>query len=689
MAVIHLLEQATIDKIAAGEVVERPRSIVKELTENAIDAGATATTVEIRDGGIAMIRVTDDGAGIPADQVRTAFLRHATSKIEKVDDLTSIRSFGFRGEALSSIAAVSRVELITKPQESLVGTRYRIEGGIETGMEEIGAPNGSTFVCRDLFYNTPARRKFLKSAQTEAGYIAEFVERLALSHPELAIKFMANGATKLATSGNGKQADVIYRIFGREISGNLIEVDQTDEATGMHLHGFLGKPQISRGNRTYEIYYVNGRLIASNILSKAAEEGYETFLMQHRFPFLILALDLDGTLVDVNVHPAKAQVRFADGPAVYNFVKTVVKGALTHRELIIRTGFGKEDHAKEAKKLAREVLKKEAAPEPFEFQRRQQLANETNPGWKAQEEEKGYDFRKLREEHPAAADSPYSPMYPGISGQREESVRRSRLADGKNFLDQAAAFLDAHHNFQGTEDGCQGEKAEKKAPVVPAGEDILTGRQMTLEELGQEDDNAVFLSKEHVKEHRLIGQVFDTYWIVEFRNSLYIIDQHAAHEKVMFERLMKRFRDKEVSSQRLSPPMIVSLTMAEEDQLRAHRDTFAQLGFEIQPFGDRDYAISAVPQDLFGLTEKEFFLEMLDQLSPDTGKTSMEEVTARIATMACKAAVKGNTRLSTLEADALITELLSLDDPYNCPHGRPTIISMTKSELEKKFRRIV
>ncbi|HCE74627.1 MAG TPA: DNA mismatch repair endonuclease MutL [Lachnospiraceae bacterium] len=689
MAVIHLLEQATIDKIAAGEVVERPRSIVKELTENAIDAGATATTVEIRDGGIAMIRVTDDGAGIPADQVRTAFLRHATSKIEKVDDLTSIRSFGFRGEALSSIAAVSRVELITKPQESLVGTRYRIEGGIETGMEEIGAPNGSTFVCRDLFYNTPARRKFLKSAQTEAGYIAEFVERLALSHPELAIKFMANGATKLATSGNGKQADVIYRIFGREISGNLIEVDQTDEATGMHLHGFLGKPQISRGNRTYEIYYVNGRLIASNILSKAAEEGYETFLMQHRFPFLILALDLDGTLVDVNVHPAKAQVRFADGPAVYNFVKTVVKGALTHRELIIRTGFGKEDHAKEAKKLAREVLKKEATPEPFEFQRRQQLANETNPGWKAQEEEKGYDFRKLREEHPAAADSPYSPMYPGISGQREESVRRSRLADGKNFLDQAAAFLDAHHNFQGTEDGCQGEKAEKKAPVVPAGEDILTGRQMTLEELGQEDDNAVFLSKEHVKEHRLIGQVFDTYWIVEFRNSLYIIDQHAAHEKVMFERLMKRFRDKEVSSQRLSPPMIVSLTMAEEDQLRAHRDTFAQLGFEIQPFGDRDYAISAVPQDLFGLTEKEFFLEMLDQLSPDTGKTSMEEVTARIATMACKAAVKGNTRLSTLEADALITELLSLDDPYNCPHGRPTIISMTKSELEKKFRRIV
>ena len=689
MAVIHLLEQATIDKIAAGEVVERPRSIVKELTENAIDAGATAITVEIRDGGIAMIRVTDDGAGIPADQVRTAFLRHATSKIEKVDDLTSIRSFGFRGEALSSIAAVSRVELITKPQESLVGTRYRIEGGIETGMEEIGAPNGSTFVCRDLFYNTPARRKFLKSAQTEAGYIAEFVERLALSHPELAIKFMANGATKLATSGNGKQADVIYRIFGREISGNLIEVDQTDEATGMHLHGFLGKPQISRGNRTYEIYYVNGRLIASNILSKAAEEGYETFLMQHRFPFLILALDLDGTLVDVNVHPAKAQVRFADGPAVYNFVKTVVKGALTHRELIIRTGFGKDDHAKEAKKLAREVLKKEAAPEPFEFQRRQQLAKETNPGWKAQEEEKGYDFRKLREEHPAAADSPYSPMYPGISGQREESVRRSRLADGKNFLDQAAAFLDAHHNFQGTEDGCQGEEAEKKAPVVPAGEEILTGRQMTLEELGQEDDNAVFLSKEHVKEHRLIGQVFDTYWIVEFRNSLYIIDQHAAHEKVMFERLMKRFRDKEASSQRLSPPMIVSLTMAEEDQLRAHRDTFAQLGFEIQPFGDRDYAISAVPQDLFGLTEKEFFLEMLDQLSPDTGKTSMEEVTARIATMACKAAVKGNTRLSTLEADALITELLSLDDPYNCPHGRPTIISMTKSELEKKFRRIV
>lgn len=343
MAVIRLLEQDTIDKIAAGEVVERPRSVVKELTENSIDAGATALTVEVRDGGISMIRVTDDGAGIPQDQVKTAFLRHATSKIRKVDDLTTIQSFGFRGEALSSIAAVSRVELITKTRESLTGTRYRIEGGIEVGCEEVGAPDGSTFVCRDLFYNTPARRKFLKSAQTEAGYISEFCERLALSHPELSVKFMVNGTTRLATSGNGKQMDVIYRVFGRDITDNLIEVDQTDPASGMHLHGYLGKPQISRGNRVYEIFYVNGRLIASNILSKAAEEGYETFLMQHRFPFLILSLDLDGKQVDVNVHPAKAQVRFSDGPGVFEFVRNTVKNALTHREMIIRSAFGDED----------------------------------------------------------------------------------------------------------------------------------------------------------------------------------------------------------------------------------------------------------------------------------------------------------------------------------------------------------
>lgn len=725
MAVIRLLEQDTIDKIAAGEVVERPRSVVKELTENSIDAGATALTVEVRDGGISMIRVTDDGAGIPQDQVKTAFLRHATSKIRKVDDLTTIQSFGFRGEALSSIAAVSRVELITKTRESLTGTRYRIEGGIEVGCEEVGAPDGSTFVCRDLFYNTPARRKFLKSAQTEAGYISEFCERLALSHPELSVKFMVNGTTRLATSGNGKQMDVIYRVFGRDITDNLIEVDQTDPASGMHLHGYLGKPQISRGNRVYEIFYVNGRLIASNILSKAAEEGYETFLMQHRFPFLILSLDLDGKQVDVNVHPAKAQVRFSDGPGVFEFVRNTVKNALTHREMIIRSAFGDEDkEAAAAKARAQAVLKKEGAPEPFELSRREKLARKDaadkagssgetpspSEGSASREEEPkaGYDFSRLRRENPAASDSPYSIKYPHADQQRSASWKR--ISADRNYLDNVSDFLDKNNNFRAAEPAQNysagasvqaeaGLKEERPLQNKGTGNiqdtDTDHARQMTLDDFSKEgdgakeDDNSLFLTREHVKEHRLIGQVFDTYWIVQFRGSLFIIDQHAAHEKVMFERLMKRFRNKEVTSQQVSPPIIVSLSMAEEDQLKGHMDLFRQMGFEIESFGDRDYTISAVPQDLFGLTEKEFFLEMLDKMSSDTGKTSMEDITARVATMACKAAVKGNTRLSFQEADALIDELLQLDDPYNCPHGRPTILSMTRQELEKKFKRIV
>lgn len=655
MAVIRLLEQATIDKIAAGEVVERPRSVVKELTENSIDSGATAVTIEIKDGGIGMIRVTDDGSGIPQDQVRTAFLRHATSKIVRMDDLTTIQSFGFRGEALSSIAAVSRIELITKTQDSLTGIRYRIEGGVEAGMEEIGAPNGSTFIMRDLFYNTPARRKFLKSPQTEAGYIGEFCERLALSRPDLAIKFMVNGQSKLSTSGNGRQMDVIYQVFGKDISQNLIEIDQTDPQSGLRLHGYLGKPQISRGNRTYEVFYVNGRLIQSSILSKATEEGYETFLMQHRFPFIILSLDLDGKLVDVNVHPAKAQVRFADGPGIYQFVSRTVKSALTHRELIIRSDFGEKE---DGRTRAKEALKAEEAPEPFEKKRRERLM-----------EEGGYDFSRLRQENPASPDSPYSIKYPDIERQREEAKRRMGLSEQRG-----------------------GAWAAGESKSFPAS----GGTQMTLSDLAagagdssQPDDNSVFLTRQHVKEHRVIGQIFDTYWIVQFRSSLYIIDQHAAHEKVMFERLMKRFRDKEVTSQRVSPPIIVSLSMAEEDQLLANMKLFTDIGFEISSFGDKDYAISAVPTDLFGLTEKEFFLEMLDQLSADTKKTTLEDVTARVATMACKAAVKGNTSLSMKEADALIEELLGLDDPYNCPHGRPTIISMTRQELEKKFKRIV
>lgn len=686
MARIHLLDQAVIDKIAAGEVVERPGSIVKELCENAIDAGASALTVEIRDGGVSLIRVTDNGEGIAPDQIRTAFLRHATSKITEVEDLTTIRSFGFRGEALSSISAVSRVELITKTRENLTGIRYKVDGGAEILYEEIGAPEGSTFLVRDLFYNTPARKKFLKSAQTEAGYISDFVSRLALSHPEISVKFMVNGTTKLSTSGSGSQKDVIYSVFGRDITANLIEIERTDEAQEMTLSGWIGKPQISRGNRTCEIFYVNGRLIYNNIMSKAVEEGYETFLMQHKFPFVILSLNLPGTKVDVNVHPAKAQVRFSEGPAVFDFVRDAVKVTLTHRELIIDTTFGtvKEEEAqkKEALKRALEAETKTSVPEPFEKLRREhQAQNESGSGTQSYK----------------GGVSPYARQYPDADRQRAESAERIRQSN--QFLKEVSQLSIFDEDFGG---GSQLGSVHSETAAVQSGaaepgldavrEDIsyTAGKQPVEEgDAGERISQAKFLTPEHLKEHRLIGQVFDTYWIVEFQDHMYIIDQHAAHEKVMFERLMRKYRNKQASSQMISPSLILSLTMAEEDLLTSNMEYFREIGFEIEPFGGHDYAISAVPQDLFGLTEREFFMEMLDSLSTDTGKQSIENLTARVATMACKAAVKGNTRLSVQEADALISELLTLDNPYNCPHGRPTILSMSRTEIEKKFHRIV
>lgn len=636
MKEIHVLEQTTIDKIAAGEVVDRPGSIVKELCENALDAGASAITVEIRDGGISMIRVTDNGEGIDPSQIRNAFQRHATSKITQVEDLTAIRSFGFRGEALSSICAVSRVELITKVRENLTGIRYKIEGGSERLFEEVGAPAGSTFIVRDLFYNTPARRKFLKSAQTEAGYISDYVSRLALSNPHISVKFMVNSTTKLQASGYGSQADVINSVFGREIRTNLIEVNAVDEANDMTLKGWIGKPSISRGNRSNEILYVNGRLIYNNVFSKAVEEGYETFLMQHKFPFVILSLTMPGSKVDVNVHPAKAQVRFSDGPAVFQFVKNTVRDLLQGQELIVDTSFDTAKELNQARRQAREraleAEKSKDVPEPFETLRREHQASGGN----------------LNGAGPGAW--VYERKYP-------DRVRETP-ADSNRFL-QEMSRLSA---FEDHTD----EPARQKTYVQPS-----------------------FLSEEARPRHRLIGQLFETYWIIEYNSCMYIIDQHAAHEKVLFERLMEKYRSKQAASQMLSPSMILSLSLTEEALLKENLEAFQAIGFEIEPFGGHDYMISAVPQDLFGLSEKEYFMEMLDSLSADAGKTSVETITMRVATMACKAAVKGNTRMSPQEADELITELLTLDNPFNCPHGRPTILSMSKSEIEKKFHRIV
>lgn len=629
---ISVLDQNTIDKIAAGEVVERPASVVKELVENAIDAGASAVTVEIKEGGISFIRITDNGSGIEKEQVPLAFLRHATSKIRGVDDLLRISSLGFRGEALSSIAAVSQVELITKPHEQLIGVRYLIEGGQEKGMEEIGAPDGTTFLIRNLFYNTPARAKFLKTPTTEAGYISSFIEQLALSHPHISFKYMQNGQTKLHTSGNNNLKEVIYQIYGRDITKELIEIHTSDASGDFQIHGFIGKPVISRGNRNFENYYVNGRYVKSKIIMKAIEDAYHTFMMQHKYPFTSLYLTINGEDVDINVHPTKMEVRFSHQEQVYKNVYQAVLDGLSHRELIPEVTIKEPDLKSEKDTLPNKPRQPIHTPEPFENKRR--ILEQTQ---KIPVQETPIPKAPIRE----------TPVY-------HKSAKKDNTP-------------------------------QEKVPVI--NEDPQKKTEQKPEQMKLFD--GILLSPDAKKHHKIIGQVFDTYWLVQMEDKLYIIDQHAAHEKVLYERIVKEMKDRKVTSQLLSPPLIISLNLQECDKLNTYMHVFTSLGFEIEVFGGQEYSIRAVPQNLYGLTQEDFFIEILDQLEETPIAKAPDVLSDRMATMACKAAVKGNQKLSSQEAIALIDELLTLDNPYNCPHGRPTIISMTKYELEKKFKRIV
>lgn len=697
MRQIAVLDQGTVDKIAAGEVIERPSSVVKELVENAVDAGANAVTVEIKEGGISLIRITDNGEGIPTEQVPMAFLRHATSKIRSVEDLLSIGSLGFRGEALSSIAAVCQVELITKTSGSLTGCRYLIEGGIEKGTEEIGAPEGTTFLVRNLFYNTPARKKFLKSAMTEAGYISELMERMALSHPEISFKFINNNQTRLHTSGNANLKDIIYGIYGRDIAANLIEIQKQETAGPVDLWGFIGKPVISRGNRNYENYFINGRYIKSRIISKAIEDAYKTFMMQHKYPFTALHFCIDGSLLDVNVHPTKMELRFSNNEEMYRFVYEALKAALTHRELIPQVHIGEEKGEEKPQPPAKENI-----PEPFEKKRLQMIREQSSYGQK--KPANGYGYA------PTA-----KPVGSALSGQSYTQIPKEKgLASGGQNKTEAeieskpkaeigATPKKANAEIEigstpKTEAGIKPEPekfsdtsaAEGQIPLAkpaperpdPLSESVMAPKQMELFE-----DR--LLDASNVKRHKIIGQVFDTYWLVEFEEKLFIIDQHAAHEKVLYERTMKSLREKEFTSQLISPPVILTLSMQEEELLNKYMDNFTQIGYEIEPFGGNEYSIRAVPGNLFGVAQQDLFIEMLDGLASQTGRADAEIINEKIASMSCKAAVKGNHRMSYQEVEALIDELLKLDNPYNCPHGRPTIISMTKYELEKKFKRIV
>ena len=669
MRKIAVLDQNTIDKIAAGEVVERPSSVVKELVENAIDAGATAVTVEITDGGKKLIRITDNGSGMEEEQIPLAFLRHATSKIEKVEDLEHIASLGFRGEALSSIAAVSQVELITKTPSAISGNRYVIEGGMEHSLEELGAPEGTTFLVRNLFYNTPARSKFLKSDSTEANYIHTLMEQLALSHPEISFKYIQNKQVKLHTSGNYSVRDVIYSVYGRDIAKALLEVEW--ENSFMKITGFVGKPEIARGNRSFENYYINGRYVKNNIITKAIENAYKGFLMQHKFPFVSLRMEMEGNDLDVNVHPAKREVRFAREQEVYDAVYDTVHTALTRREMIPKVTLGTDEPVK---KEAKETVKSAAVPEPFEQKRREQIY-------------KAGAARSLVRESPV-----FTPL--------EETFFEGTLKKNQE--------LDEAKSRQAAVPPSKPEKEPEKEPEEKPGikPEINTEIRSEIKpeekqpelrqpELSEPKPKQLELFEEKLlspqsrSRIRMIGQVFDTYWLAQFEDKFYIIDQHAAHEKIYYERLVRKFREHSIDSQYLTPPLIVSLNMQEEEILNANRDYFEKFGFEIEHFGGREYCISAVPSNLYGLTEEELFLEMLDQLESDHSKDTLDIFASRLATMACKAAVKGNNRLSMEEAEKLLDELMTLENPYHCPHGRPTIISMTKTEMEKKFKRIV
>lgn len=681
MRKIAVLDQQTIDKIAAGEVVERPSSIVKELVENAIDAGATAVTVEITDGGKKMIRITDNGGGMERDQVPLAFLRHATSKIEKVEDLEHIASLGFRGEALSSIAAVAQVELITKTPSALSGVRYVINGGVQESLEDMGAPEGTTFLVRNLFYNTPARSKFLKSDTTEGNYVSTLMEQLALSHPEISFKYIQNKQVKLHTSGNYNIKDVIYNIYGRDITKALLEVSYENDF--MKIEGFVGKPEISRGNRTFENYYINGRFVKNRIIAKGIEDAYKGFLMQHKFPFVSLHIQMEGNDLDVNVHPSKMEVRFARGTEVYDAVYETVHKALTTREMIQTVPFGKEEPVK---KLS-SVVKPGDVPEPFEMKRRAempeyrtQVANTVNRT--SNVSIKGNDRTVSAPD--TAMDkkqfSSYSTLPRGTITMAEQAVREQKIYQTKDPFTKAEEKL-----FEGTINDKNIHEKQPDAMQVNMSQEVEKQQKPQQLELFEEK----LLAPESRSRHQLIGQIFDTYWLVQFEDKFFIIDQHAAHEKVYYERFVKRFREQTVESQYLSPPLIVSLNLQEEALLKANRKYFEDFGFEIEPFGGKEYCINAVPANLYGLTEEELFLEMLDNLASEKDKEPLGIFASRLATMACKAAVKGNHQMSDREANALIDELLTLENPYHCPHGRPTIISMTKTELEKKFKRIV
>ena len=677
MAFINELDKNTIDQIAAGEVVERPASVVKELVENAIDSGATAITVEIKGGGIDMIRVTDNGSGIEKSEIRKAFKRHATSKLKSIDDLFKIHSLGFRGEALSSISSVAQVDLITKTREDLVGIRYSISGGEEVCFEEIGAPDGTSLIVRNLFFNTPARKKFLKTPQTEASYIGDVMEHLALDNPTISFHYINNRDDKFNTSGNGDLKEIIYRIYGRDVSLNLVPINVTER--GVTLEGYLGEPSINRSNRNFEIFFVNGRYVKDKIVSKALEEGYKQYLMMHKFPFAVLHIRMDPAMVDVNVHPAKLEVRFDNQTALYEMIRSNVENTLRNREMI-------PDAVLDEKKKAPDEIKPEKVDVFFDDSKGD-LGNSEKNEIKVEASEKPEKTEEKKE-------SPVKKIAPEpFEKQRfvENLVKEDTPVYSKDASGETVKISDNNKSAVWTRifgdlEGKQAEKAEHPSPIIKPSEAIIVEKPVQLDLFEEK-----VLSKDNVKEYEILGQIFGTYWIIGYKDKMLLVDQHAAHEKVNYERMIKRYKSGELLSQMVNPPVIITLASAEEELFLRYRQYFEKIGFNIENFGGHEYAMRAIPVDLYGCNdEKDMFIKILDELSHETNLDRTPDViNYKIASMACKASVKGNTKMSRAEMEALLDDLLTLENPYNCPHGRPTIISMTKYEIDKKFKRVV
>lgn len=671
MAKIHVLSQETINQIAAGEVVERPMAVVKELIENAIDAKASAVTVEIADGGKALIRITDNGSGIAADDIELAFLPHATSKIQNVEDLLAVSSLGFRGEALASIAAVSQLEMVTKTRDALMGTRYRIEGGDKKEIENVGCPDGTTFLVRNLFYNTPARLKFLKTSQTEAGYISGLVERMALSHPDIAFRFINQKQNRLSTSGNGNLKDVIYHIYGREVTSNLIEVQSRE--VFCTLSGYIGKPVISRGNRGMMNYFINGRYIKSPIIHRAIEEAYAPYSMQHRYPFTVLHIQIDAKYIDVNVHPQKMELRFNNEKEVFQSIYHGISEALRHREFIPDVTFHSEK--KEEKKKAQPHI------EPFEVKRQAQMnaSGHLTPkdSLKALEtlSKDLPDQKGSLEKQAVSQKTPFD--------EKETKERQKSGEDTSSMVQQQTASENpvTLHIPQEHTKSMVAEKAEYN-----------TSRSVPVTNVVQQDlFEEGILSAKAQKEVKIIGQVFSTYWVLQYEDKMYMIDQHAAHEKVLYERFMKELEQKKIMTQYMNPPIILSLSMVQQQAVEENLELLESLGYQIENFGGKEYAVNGVPANLPNVGSKDLLIEIIDSMTTEiSGKSRTPQMLKeKIASMSCKAAVKGNNKLPREEVEELLKELMTLENPYHCPHGRPTMISMTKSELEKKFKRIV